>query len=244
MAAATTTVLDPALAPGGAIPPAPPAIDEGPPRPPRVLNPPPPVSNARLAMMAFIVFESMLFAGLLGGYVVLRWGSAVWPPAGQPYLPLAVTWVNTAILLGSCFPLARSARALRRAEERPAGGRIPGAPRAADPAPASSPASVRGLSLAAAMGALFLAVQGFEWVRLLAHGMTVAHGTYGAIFVMLIGAHGLHVLAAVVWLGTVAILAATGRIAPGRSAALDVVAMYWYFVCAVWIALFALVYLA
>src|SRR5712691_5456038 len=67
----------------------------------------PPVSNARIAMLAFILFESILFAGLLGGYVVLRWGNAVWPPPGQPYLPIAVTWLNTAVLLGSCVPLLR-----------------------------------------------------------------------------------------------------------------------------------------
>ena len=174
-------------------------------------------------MLAFIVFESMLFAGLLGGYTVLRWGSATWPPAGQPYLPIAVTWLNTAILLGSCIPLIGSLRAFRRGERRP---------------------FVRGLLLASLLGTLFLAIQGFEWTRLLAHGMTVAHGTYGAIFVMLIGAHGLHVLGAVVWLSAVALLAMTGRVTPDKSAALDTSSMYWFFVCAVWILLFALVYLA
>src|SRR5437879_5041873 len=79
---------------------------------------PPPVSAVRLALLAVIVFESMLFAGLLGGYIVLRWGSAAWPPAGQPYLPLAVTWVNTGILLGSCIPLSLSVRSFRREERR------------------------------------------------------------------------------------------------------------------------------
>ena len=64
------------------------------------------------------------------------------------------------------------------------------------------------------------------------------------IFLLLIGAHGLHVLGAVAWMATLAALAAAGRIASGKSPALDISTLYWYFVCAIWIVLFALVYLA
>ena len=229
MAPPTTTVLDPVLeelereAPPATPPPPPDRRGRDGVRPRRVETLPPPVSNAILAMLAFIVFESMLFAGLLGGYVVLRWGSPAWPPRGQPYLPIAVTWLNTAVLLGSIVPLAAAARAHRRGARR---------------------AFVRGLVLTALMGSAFLAIQGFEWVRLLAHGMTVVHGTYGGIFLLLIGAHGLHVLGAVAWMATLAALAAAGRIASGKSPALDISTLYWYFVCAIWIVLFALVYLA
>src|SRR5438093_1144152 len=69
--------------------------------------------------LAFIVFESMLFAGLLGGYVVLRWGNKPWPPPGQPYLPIGVTWLNTAVLLGSIAPLTAAGRAYRRGARAP-----------------------------------------------------------------------------------------------------------------------------
>ena len=186
-------------------------------------QPPPPVSNARLATLVFIVFESMLFAGLLGGYTVERWGSAQWPPKGQPFLPLAVTWLNTAVLLGSCVPLWMAGRAFRRADRR---------------------GLLRGLVAATAMGTLFLVVQGLEWVRLLSQGMTVAHGVYGGIFVILIGTHALHVLGAVLWLGIVTAFALAGRLRRPVSASFDMVRMYWVFVSAVWIALFMMVYLA
>lgn len=224
MTTSTSSVLEPALEEGS--PPLPPPTDDvGPPALLRVAMEPPPVSNATLAMLALIVFESMLFAGLLSAYIVLRTASAAWPPAGQPYLPIGIIWLNTIILLGSCVPLVLALRALRAGQKK---------------------AGARRLTVAAAMGAAFLSIQGFEWMRLLAHGMTVEGegGVYGAIFMMLIGAHGLHVLAAVVWLGTVALLTSAGRLGRGRSPAIDICAMYWYFVCAVWIALFGLVYLA
>jgi len=69
---AGTLVFDPGLGErrpgspsgrGGDFPPAPAPVDTA---------LPPPVSNARLATLVFIVFESMLFAGLLGGYTVER----------------------------------------------------------------------------------------------------------------------------------------------------------------------------
>jgi cytochrome c oxidase subunit 3 len=218
----SVTLAEPALD-RGALTPVPPLFDGALPAGRLLAADPPPVSNARIAMLAFIAFETMLFMGLLSGYTVLRWGSAAWPPVGQPYLPIAVTWLNTFVLLGSCAPLILGARAHRRGEAAPA---------------------VRGLGLAAAMGALFLGIQGYEWVRLLSHGLRIAGGTYGATFMILIGSHGLHVVGAVVWLGIVAIAAATGRLGPERGSVLDICAMYWYFVCLLWIAIFAMVYLA
>jgi len=92
------------------------------------------------------------------------------------------------------------------------------------------------------MGTLFLAVQGAEWIRLVSHGLTLSSGTFGAIFYVLIGCHALHVLIAVGWLAVVAILANRGVFTPLRFAGLEMCAIYWYFVCALWLVLFPLVY--
>ena len=237
---AATTVLDPVLepaldegplGPGPAQPPAPPAHGGGGPFDPSGPSGPggegaragePPISNARLAMLAFIVFESMLFVPMMGGFVVLRWGGGAWPPPGQPYLPIGVTWANTAVLLGSLVPLQVASRARARGARGP---------------------FLRALSAAAVMGGVFLAVQGFEWARLLAHGMKVAGGVYGGIFLALIGAHALHVLGATVALVVITVLAALGRGGIEHGAAFGLSAMYWTFVCVLWVALFTLVYL-
>ena len=228
MSASVTTVLEPlveeARRPSRGAPPddRPPSGFDGLPSV-SVESPAPPIRSAVIAMLGFILFESMLFAGLLGAFVVLRWGSATWPPAGQPRLPIGVTWFNTAVLLGSCLPLALGIRGLRSRTGR---------------------THARLITLAASMGALFLAVQGYEWARLIAHGLTIHDGTYGGIFVLLIGLHAAHVLGAVVWLGTMAVLASLGRIGRGRATALDLCGLYWVFVCALWPLLFGMVYLA
>src|SRR5262249_13590976 len=134
-------------------------------RPP-VSTPSPVVSNGRLALVLFMGTETMLFAGLIGTFMIFRLSSLTWPPPGQPYLPVAVTWANTAILLASAWTMHQGVRAARA-------GR-------------SSQLRVDVL-VTLFLGGTFLLVQGFEWVRLIEHGLTLSSSNYGATFYTLIG---------------------------------------------------------
>ena len=78
----------------------------------------PPVSNTRLAMVVVIAGESMLFAGLIGSYLVFRLAAPAWPPPDQPRLPLGMMALNTLVLLGSVVPMARALAAARRGHRR------------------------------------------------------------------------------------------------------------------------------
>jgi heme/copper-type cytochrome/quinol oxidase subunit 3 len=93
------------------------------------------------------------------------------------------------------------------------------------------------------LGVTFLAIQGSEWVRLVAHGLRLSSGMYGGTFYTLIGLHGLHVTAGVLWLCGVVALAMRGRYNSRNAAGVELCAAYWYFVCAIWPVLFGLVYL-
>ncbi len=208
----------------------PPGFDEGPPEFPR--DPfgrgngdrvEPPVSNARLGMLMFLGAEAMFFAGLIGAFLVFRLGSTIWPPSGQPYLPVGVTGVNTAILLFSAYTMYRAIRAIR-------GGNREGL--------------VRWVSLTALLGMIFLGVQGYEWMRLVRFGLTLSSGPYGATFYTLIGLHGAHVLGAVLWLLVVLAGTRRHRFSVNRHVGLTLCGMYWYFVVGLWPVLFTLVYLS
>ena len=183
--------------------------------------PEPPISNARLGMLMLISAETMFFVGLLGAYVVFRAGSSVWP-SGHLYLPVGVTWVNTLVLFVSCYTMHRAIAALRLDRLRSSGN---------------------WLGLTALLGSVFLGVQGYEWTQLVRDGLTISTGIYGATFYTLIGCHGLHVLAAVVWLLVVLVLAKRGAFSARRSIAVEVCGMYWYYVGGLWALLFPLVYL-
>ena len=181
----------------------------------------PPVANTRLALLLFLATETMLFAGLMGIFVVFRVSSHTWPPPGQPYLPIAVTWMNTGILMASGWTMWRAAATVHR------GG-----------------TQVRtDLVVTLLLGTTFLAVQGFEWARLIRHGLTLSSSTYGGTFYILIGLHALHVIGAVLWLGIVLIGVSNGRYRAKGSNAVGLCGMYWAYVCALWLVLFWLVYL-
>jgi heme/copper-type cytochrome/quinol oxidase subunit 3 len=180
------------------------------------------LDNLRLALLFFMGAEVMFFAALVSGLFVLRVGMAAWPPPLEPRLPIAVTTLNTVVLIGSSVSMVAALRALHRRERR---------------------RFVRRLVATAALGALFLAVQGYEWVRLIGFGLTLSSSVYGATFYSLIGLHGLHVAGALVWLVATTRLAARGRFADGRIAPVQACAMYWHFVVGLWPALFVAVYL-
>jgi cytochrome c oxidase subunit III len=181
----------------------------------------PRLEPAKLGLLLFIAVEIMFFAGILSAFVVFRFSPVAWPPAGQPRLPLAVTSVNTVVLLFSGFAFQGAFRALK------AGKYIP---------------FLRGLEWAAWSGFLFLAVQGSEWLRLLHYGLTLSSGAYGGFFYLLVGMHALHVAGGLAALFHVKGLATRGYYA-GQSLGVELCRMYWFFVVGLWPVLFVLVYL-
>jgi heme/copper-type cytochrome/quinol oxidase subunit 3 len=181
----------------------------------------PPVSNARVAVAMFLVAESMFFAGLIGAYLVFRVGSVVWPPPGLPALPLAITWLNTILLFASGVTMVWALRGIRRNDQR---------------------ALRRGLMWTTVLGAVFVAIQGSEWIQLLGHGLTASSGPYGSTFYTLIGTHAAHVVGAMGWVGYVAWMTHRGRYSARAHDGVEVCAVYWLYVCGLWGVLFGLVY--
>lgn len=182
----------------------------------------PVISNTRLAMLLFLAFEAMFFAGMIGAFLVFRVGSTVWPPPGQPTLPVAVTGVNTAVLLFSGYTMRRAFHKIL-ADNRQG--------------------LIRWLLITTLLGSIFLVVQGYEWVRLLNFGLTLASGAYGFTFYTLVGLHGAHVFGAVLWLLLILLWAKKDRFSAIRHTGVDLCRMYWYFVVALWPVLYTLVYL-
>lgn len=172
------------------------------------------VPSAVLGTALYLASALMLFAGFVSAHVVLRGSAPQWPPAGQPRLPLAVTGANTVVLLASGVATLLAARARE--------GR----------------AAARWLARAAALGGLFLLIQGAEWIRLLRFGMLARPGPYGGTFYTLVGTHAAHAAGGFVALATAAHRG--DRLGGGRLAA---TALYWGFVVLVWPAIYALVFL-
>ena len=94
------------------------------------------------------------------------------------------------------------------------------------------------------MGAIFVAGQAFEYVELVHEGLTIPASSYGTVFYLATGFHGIHVIG-----GLVAFLFVLGRTLITRKFTHEqavtaiVVSYYWHFVDVVWVGLFATIYL-
>jgi cytochrome c oxidase subunit III len=178
------------------------------------------IPNGVMGMLMFIFTELMFFGGFVSAHTIVRSQMAgqMWPPFGQPRLPAEETAVNTAALIASGFVLVLTWFAFRREPDR---ARIP-------------------LIIAIGLGAFFVLFQGAEWVALLGEGLTLTSSTYGAFFYVIVGAHGLHALGALVALGWTWYRLDRGKLTAHQ---LATVSAFWYFVVLVWPILYWRVYL-
>jgi cytochrome c oxidase subunit 3 len=180
----------------------------------------PALPNAVMGMAMFIGVEIMFFAGFISAFIIVKANflPGMWPPPDQPRLPVEATAVTTLMLLASGLALWRSGRLF---ENEPASAR-------------------RLLAVSLALGSAFVGIQGLEWTRLLAEGLTMQSSPYGAFFYLLIGAHALHAVPALVVLGVMLARLQRGEL---TSEAFAATRLFWYFVVLVWPVLYWKVYL-
>lgn len=174
----------------------------------------------RIGMLMFILSEAMFFFSFFWSYlyysVVIRKG---WPPNGIfPIYPSGVPLLNTVILVGSGFTLTWRQRCLSAGNREEA---------------------LTGLALTVIIGVVFTGLQAREFFEA---KFTIQSKVYGAIFFIITGFHGLHVI-----IGTVFLAANLARMyyhhyAPSHHFGFTAAAWYWHFVDVVWILLYLLVY--
>jgi cytochrome c oxidase subunit III len=94
------------------------------------------------------------------------------------------------------------------------------------------------------LGGLFLFGTGREWHRLIyEHGLTISTNLFGTTYYSLVGLHAFHVTAGLIMLTIVLIFGLAGRVGANQFRRVDVLALYWHFVDAVWVVVFTVVYI-
>lgn len=176
--------------------------------------------DAVLGTAMFVIVEAMVFSGFISAFTILKasYLPGQWPPPDQPRLPIEATAVNSLVLLASGAALWLAGR--RFETDRAASGRW--------------------LGLSLVLGTVFVVVQGFEWVRLIAEGLTLVSSTFGGFFYLIVGTHALHAIPALGVLARQAWLHRSGRLTAEGFAASR---LFWYFVVLVWPVLYWQVYL-
>ena len=169
----------------------------------------------QLGMWFGLIGIVMLFAAFTSAMVVRRGISFDWVSIALP----RVLWFNTGILLASSATLEFSRRALARH---------------------AAVGFLRWLAATVVLGIGFLAGQFAAWHELAARGVYLATNPSSSFFYVLTVAHAIHLGGGILALGYVSVRAV--RIAQGRErrTKLDVTAIYWHFMDALWIYIFFL----
>ena len=169
----------------------------------------------------FLLSDIVMFATLFAGYAVLVHATAGGPTDLQLFNQTSVAIETACLLLSSytCGLMSLAVNAGRRA----------------------------GMYLAAlptfALGAAFLALELREFAGMIAHGAGPQRSAFLSAFFTLVGCHGLHVTAGLIWLVVMMAQVASRGFCPPVERRLRCLSLFWHALDIIWVCLFTVVYL-
>lgn len=190
----------------------------------------------KLMMWIFLLGDTFIFSIFLVGYMNVRMSTTVdWPNtsevfaltvAGQ-HIPLLLIAIMTFVLITSSGTMAMAVNYAYRGARK---------------------ATFWLMVVTAILGALFVAMQAFEWAKLISDGVRpwgnpMGAAQFGAAFFMITGFHGLHVSAGVIYLLVIANRVRKGHYEKKGYDIVEITGLYWHFVDLVWVFIFAFFYL-
>jgi heme/copper-type cytochrome/quinol oxidase subunit 3 len=170
-------------------------------------------------LFGMLAIEGTMFALVIGSYLYMRWRVPDWPPGVEPP---ALLWgtVNTLVLLVSVIPNAIAKGAAEHLDLT--GVRI-------------------WMVVSGAVALAIVAIRVIEFSYLNVWWDTNA---YGSVVWVLIGVHTAHTVTDLYDTIVLTVLMFTGPIEGKRYVDVAENAVYWYFVVASWVPVYAIVYLA
>ena len=188
-------------------------------------------------MWIFLVSDTFIFGSFLTGYMTVRMSTTEpWPIPSEVFaltiagneIPLILIAIMTFVLITSSGTMAMAVNFGYRRDR----------------------AKTAMLMMAtAALGAMFVGMQAFEWTKLIEEGVRpwsnpMGAPQFGSTFFMITGFHGLHVSAGVIYLSIVAFKVKRGDYErKGNYQIVEITGLYWHFVDLVWVFIFAFFYL-
>lgn len=169
-------------------------------------------------MVLLLAIEGTVFATLIASYFYLRMGEPSWPPPGIDPPKLLLPTLNTVLLLASSVPVYLADKGIPEGKVR----RL-----------------FWGMLAGAGMGLLFLVLKAVEYADVPYRWDDHA---YGSIVWLTVGFHSSHVLSVIAKSIVVAVLAWRGYFNAERHLGVQINGIYWHFVVAVWLPLYAVLY--
>jgi cytochrome c oxidase subunit III len=177
-------------------------------------------SRGRVAMYCLIIGESAIFIIFVVAYIYYI-GRSLYGPTPKQVLEVPI--FNTICLLSSSLTIWLAERSLEHNKIKAFGA---------------------WWALTLTLGAIFLVGTGMEWHKLIyKDGLTISTNLFGTTFYSLVGLHATHVIFGLIGLSIVLAFTLAGKIREEHSERIQVLALYWHFVDAVWVVVFTVVYI-
>ncbi|HEV2912332.1 MAG TPA: cytochrome c oxidase subunit 3 [Pyrinomonadaceae bacterium] len=171
-------------------------------------------------VVGFLAIETTMLVTCFASYFYLRDRATDWPPPPTLLPDLLIPTVNLGLLLLSVVPIHLVSRAARRLDKRRA---------------------LIWMTVGITMGIAFVAIRALEFRALNVSWDTNA---YGSIVWLIIGVHTFHLASEVVETIVITLILAKGHTEPKYFVDLTDNALYWYFIVAIWIPCYVIVFLA
>lgn len=169
----------------------------------------------------YLMTDLLMFAALFATYAVLRdsnfGGITIYEIFNPPFV-----LAETLILLTSSFVCGLGLLAARNNNKN---------------------MTLLFFSLTFLLGATFLVMETFEFNQLIAEGYGPDRSAFLSSFFTLVGTHGLHIAAGLIWIGVLLIRIIIVGITEGTYRKLTLLSLFWHFLDIVWIFIFTIVYL-
>jgi heme/copper-type cytochrome/quinol oxidase subunit 3 len=172
-------------------------------------------------VVGLIAIEGTALAMIGASYLYVRRNVVEWPPAGTSLPALGAATVELAVLLLSLLPMILVDRASRREEYLPV---------------------MLGLGVVTAFGLASLCLRAYQLASALDTRWDA--DVYGSVVWFLLGMHAVHVITSTVENALILAVLLLGPVECKDYVDAHVNALFWYFVVATWIAVYALVYVA
>jgi cytochrome o ubiquinol oxidase subunit 3 len=169
----------------------------------------------------FLLSDIVMFSALFAGYAVLARATAGGPTGAELFNQVNVA-LETACLLASSYTCGMMALAI--------GSRRRGA-------------TYLFALITFVLGAAFLALELREFAEMIAQGAAPQRSAFLSAFFTLVGCHGLHVTAGLIWLVVMMAQVATKGLRANVERRLICFSLFWHALDIVWVALFTVVYL-
>lgn len=179
-------------------------------------------AKALFGFWAYIMSDCLLFASIFATYAVLHTSTAG-GPTSQELFSMPFVLVETLILLLSSFTYGLVTLYAHHHN--------------------SKKMVLAYLAITFVLGAMFLAMEFHEFSSLWHEGNGPGRSAFLSAFFTLVGTHGLHVTAGLIWMGTVFAQVWRNGVHEVTLRNISVLGLFWHFLDIIWIFIFTIVYL-